>query len=151
MITGGIGEGKTSRFLALYQEHKEGAVGFYSRKEYKDGEIIGYSLVNLVTGESRAHCRRVSSELNSDHILSQGKWAFDAKAFEWASQVITDARSIWLDEVGALEMRGEGFAPIINYAIEHDIDLYIAIRERYADRIFAPSQYKSISFHFIRI
>lgn len=138
VIKGKRGAGKTTCLLRLYHDHPEG-IGFWSRKDWNDGELLGYSLVDIVTGESRVLCRRVdltAESLPEDFhgTIVQGDFRFDQQVFEWAVGRILHAPrpvKIWLDEVGKIERQGGGFAPIISYARKNRIPFVMTKKIRW--------------------
>jgi hypothetical protein len=56
VIKGKKGAGKTTCLLRLFHAHPQG-IGFWSRKDWIENELIGYTLVDIVSGESRVLCR----------------------------------------------------------------------------------------------
>jgi nucleoside-triphosphatase THEP1 len=71
---------------------------------------------------------------NSKSVVQVGKHCFDAAAFSEASGIIRQAinRHEWLvmDEIGPLELRGEGFADILQEVmLRQQAGLVLVIRE----------------------
>lgn len=136
IIYGDKDAGKTTCMLRMYRNTPEG-IGFWSRKDYIGEMMVGYTLVNIVTGESRILCRLSSlphDELPSDFngTISQGRFLFDQSVFDWAENTVLSAKcptKIWLDEVGRIENRGGGFAPILDYAKENNIPIVMTKRK----------------------
>lgn len=136
VISGQKGAGKTSCLLRLFRDHPQG-IGFWSRKDWAGEELIGYTLVDIVTGESRVLCRRadIAADLLPTDFhgsINQGRFLFDQRVFDWAvARILLAPRpeKIWLDEVGNIEQRGGGFAPVIEYARENSIPLVMTRRE----------------------
>lgn len=136
VIKGKKGAGKTTCLLRLFHAHPQG-IGFWSRKDWIENELIGYTLVDIVSGESRVLCRL--KDLPKDQIpsdfqgtIAQGRFLFDQHVFDWAVARILQAprpEKIWLDEVGKIEQQGGGFAPIIDYAKKNKIPLVMTKRE----------------------
>lgn len=136
VIKGQKGAGKTTCLLRLFHAHPQG-IGFWSRKDWKGGELIGYTLVDIVMGECRVLCRlkdlpKGQTPPDFQGTIAQGRFLFDQRVFDWAVARILQAprpEKIWLDEVGNIEQRGGGFAPIIDYARENNIPLVVTKRE----------------------
>ena len=136
VIKGKKGAGKTSCLLRLFNAHPQG-IGFWSRKDWIEDELIGYTLVDIVSGESRVLCRlkdlpKRQTPYDFHGAIAQGRFLFDQHVFDWAVASILQAprpEKIWLDEVGNIEQQGGGFAPIIQYAKENNIPLVMTKRK----------------------
>ncbi len=136
VIKGQKGAGKTTCLLRLFHAHPQG-IGFWSRKDWAGEDLVGYTLVDIVTGESRVLCLRAdlpAALLPHDFqgSIVQGRFLFDQHVFDWAAARIFKAlrpEKIWLDEVGNIEQRGGGFAPVIEYARKNNIPLVMTRRE----------------------
>ena len=125
IITGGKGEGKTSRALS----YASGASGFVSLRDDH-----GYTLLSLATGEKR--------RLMSDAPLFPcriGRWSYDQSVFDWACASLAQIYSgtVIIDEVGRLECEGGGFAPAIRNFEERNVDLIITVRRDFISLVTA--------------
>ena len=136
VIKGKKGAGKTTCLLRLFNAHPQG-IGFWSRKDWIEDELIGYTLVDIVSGESCVLCRlkdlpKSQTPYDFHGAIAQGRFLFDQHVVDWAVASILQAprpEKIWLDEVGNIEQQGGGFAPIIQYAKENNIPLVMTKRK----------------------
>ncbi len=87
----------------------------------------------------------------SDHIALQGpvigRFSCSQKTFDWASNCILESQreSIVIDEVGRLELQGEGYAKTLLALLGMQKELYIAVRDRFVDDVikeFAIKDYE---------
>lgn len=133
IVAGGIDEGKTERMDALYHEKKQGD-GFLSKKIFVDKDFVGYEIVRLSSGE------KMPLAYKSDHVPGDwdemyrvGPFSFSKKAFAFARQIIDEITEkgiepVFIDEIGPLELRGEGFCAILNEVLNRGKDVYISVR-----------------------
>jgi nucleoside-triphosphatase THEP1 len=133
IVAGGINEGKTEKMDALYHEKKQGD-GFLSKKIFVDKDFVGYEIVRLSSGE------KMPLAYKSDHVPGDwdemyrfGPFCFLKEAFAFARQIIDEIiekgiEPVFIDEIGPLELRGEGFCEILNKVLNTGKDVYISIR-----------------------
>lgn len=106
--------GKSARLLAMHRERRAGC-GVVSVKVFAAGGLhVGYDALLLPSMRRVALCR-----LWGDGQLRAGKWHFSQPAFENVSwSVLMDylayGAPVTVDEVGRLEARGLGFAPLLH-------------------------------------
>lgn len=109
ILTGAIGSGKTTR-LEKWAEKEKSISGILM--PVLDGERHLYSISSgkLVPVEIRG-------DESPDEIVRIGKFNFSKKIFSWGIDEILngfrDSNTIVIDEIGPLELAGEGFAPAI--------------------------------------
>lgn len=79
---------------------------------------------------------RMEATENEKNILGIGKYKFSKAAFERASQILSNAinkNSGWIiiDEVGPLELKGEGFSEVIKklFSISPQLNIVLVVRE----------------------
>ncbi|MDD2999091.1 MAG: hypothetical protein EOM80_10710 [Erysipelotrichia bacterium] len=148
LLTGPINSGKTSWILRDFQHHPK-ADGFACKKTWLDGQHIGYDLLHLPTGTTCPFIR------TPDHIPPDWKeatrlserFSFSSAGLVFAHQIAQNAilkraEKFYLDEVGPLELRGDGFCNILRALIEAQIDLVVVIRESLIDQITAAFEIK---------
>jgi nucleoside-triphosphatase THEP1 len=135
IVAGGIDEGKTEKMDALYQERKQGD-GFLSKKIFVDKDFVGYEIVRLSSGEN------MPLAYKSDHVPGDwdemhrfGPFSFSKRAFAFARQIIDEIidkgiEPVFIDEIGPLELRGEGFCEILQEVLNTGKDVYISVRSR---------------------
>ncbi|NIM16298.1 MAG: hypothetical protein GTO45_30240 [Candidatus Aminicenantes bacterium] len=132
IIAGGIDEGKTQKMNALYHEKK--GDGFLSKKIFVDKDFVGYEIVRLSSGE------KMPLAYKSEHVPGDwdemyrfGPFSFSKKAFVFAERIIDEIikkgiEPVFIDEIGPLELRGEGFCEILNEVLNTGKDVYISVR-----------------------
>lgn len=109
ILTGAIGSGKTTR-LEKWAEKEKSISGILM--PVLDGERHLYSISSgkLVPVEIRG-------DESPDEIVRIGKFNFSKKIFNWGIDEILkgfrESNTIIVDEIGPLELSGEGFAPAI--------------------------------------
>ena len=101
--------------------------GFVQRGVFDaDGRKIGYDLVGLSSGAIRAVARRGESG---------DRWLFEETAFEEARAELCDGADLTvIDEVGHLELAGEGHAAAVERALSSSPATLIVVRDALADR-----------------
>ena len=107
ILSGSVHSGKTTRLIKWLKD-KNNVQGIISPiingKRY---------LVNIQSDEKRI--LEIDSGSSQENIIKVGTYIFDKSVFEWACKIILDAVKTnpdWLiiDEVGPLELQGEGLA-----------------------------------------
>ena len=138
LLTGSQGEGKTTVLeQAITRIRNEGVAvaGILSRVRYADGERIGYDVEDVSTGERAVLCRRdhdAEARRNHDAVArrnhdagarrdhaagvpSVGPFVFHREGLSLGAKALAALSEhpvsvIVVDEVGPLELRGEGWA-----------------------------------------
>lgn len=136
IITGSCNSGKSTHFLRLWQEAGGTDKGLWSKKQKDtEGNIIGYDVVLLpsmyICPLARTHS---TGSLSSEFNLSQGRFLFSSQAFGEAMEYVLSsplASSVWIDEVGKLELRELGYAPLLRTLLAHETDITLTIRDSY--------------------
>jgi nucleoside-triphosphatase THEP1 len=130
LLVGPIASGK-SRFLERLVGDLRGSgvnvAGFLQRGVFApDGRKIGYDLVGLATGAVHPLARRSPAG---------DRWLFEETAFAAAlDELPADAELTVIDELGHLELSGEGHAAAVERALASSTVLLVVIREALADR-----------------
>jgi nucleoside-triphosphatase THEP1 len=136
LITGAVNSGKTAKMLEIYQKSAPGkAAGFISRKLYRDQTFLGYEIVKFPDGPSQT-LALLSSEYTNEFADSfqYGQFMFSRQAFLFGEAIISQlletesAKDIYIDEIGPLELQGQGFCNILKKALQTDKNLYICVR-----------------------
>ena len=145
IITGEMDSGKTRELIRFYHELPVGtADGFASIKVFSEqGVFEGYDLQRLATGKNVPFIRLS----NPDSVpLQKESFAFDRFTFlreplAAAEQVIRDSlsdpliRTVLLDEIGPVELQGNGFCRALQGLLVSDKDLYLCINRRNLDPV----------------
>ena len=148
LITGPKNAGKTTKLLNLYKEKKGG--GIASIKGNKDG----YRYYNMVFLGSALSPLLLATEdpsaLNEKGFFKFKRFYFNQSAFKNAYIYITQLIAlrispIFLDEVGELELNGNGFHKTCLKLINLRTDVYITVRDRNVGgflKMFKPKDFK---------
>ena len=120
IITGDKCSGKSTRLLEISKtiSNPEGFISIRTEN--------GYSLLDLSRG--KASLLMTDEPLFTDRFR---RWYFDQKLFDAANSRLESISSgtVFIDEIGRLELDGGGFAPALRALRSHDIDLIIAVRD----------------------
>ncbi len=136
IVTGKINSGKTTKLLDLFKDDLSIDDGFVSIKKFnKSHEVEGYALQRLMTMDEYPWLSKStpSNEKIGDYYINQ-------KTLEIVEKIISDlltsrVQNIYLDEVGRLELEGRGFDKIIKEILKHDVNLTIAVRDKFVDEV----------------
>ena len=68
-----------------------------------------------------------------------GKWYYDQRLFDLVKDELGTLYegSVFLDEVGRLEIGGEGFSPVLRILAKRNVDLTIAVRRDFVDEVIS--------------
>ncbi|CZR06886.1 nucleoside-triphosphatase [Trichococcus collinsii] len=159
IITGEMDAGKTAELIRLYHGLPVGtADGFASIKAFSEqGAFEGYDLKRLATGVSFPFIR-----LNKpgEAPLQKESFVFDRFTFlrepiEAAEQDIQDIlsdpliRTVLLDEIGPIELQGNGFCKALKVLLESDKDLYLCINRKTLDLVV--KKFEIGAYHLIEV
>lgn len=134
IITGEVNTGKTTRMRALFLQ-KEAADGLVSEKIWEDGKFRGYRLVHL-QGRETMELALLKDEYHGQFPTACrfGPFVFSQPAFQFGADLLKQLcmnpaiNSVFLDEVGPLELKGQGFASILPVLLHSRKNLFLTIR-----------------------
>ena len=145
IITGEMDAGKTTELIRRYHELPVGtADGFASIKVFSEqGVFAGYDLKRLATGKSVPFIRLGKPD---EVHYQQGSFAFDRFTFlleplAAAEQALRDflseplIRTVLLDEIGPVELQGNGFCSALKDLLASDKELYLCINRKNLDPV----------------
>ena len=128
IITGKKGVGKTTCMedMAAEYSHPQGFISYYADS--------CYVLHNLADGSEEL--LMTETDLFPDTI---GKWFYDQRIFDEAVEELEKIKSgtVFIDEVGRLELEGKGFAPAIRKLVKREISLVLAVRDEFVDEVIS--------------
>ena len=122
ILTGPIRSGKTTR-LARWAAAQDDVAGLL-QPDGPDGRLF----VDVATGEAEP----LEPVGAGEGAVAVGRFRFRAAAFDWANaRLAAAARAGWLlvDEVGPLELRGEGLRPGLDAALARPGGMLLVVRE----------------------
>ena len=149
IVTGRINSFKSTRLQNYYNEKQLGD-GFIARKIMKDSLVYGYNLQRLSTGEEIPFViRDIYLDENSKIIYQLGPYLFYESAFIYLDKIIDEfiknkISPVYLDEIGVLELNGQGFDQVINRLIEAGIDLCLVVRNDLLDQVCERYGFKEV-------
>lgn len=132
-ILGESHSGKSTRFLSLFQQ-EHGNLGLYSEKLYENEVIIGYNLVLLPIKKQLPFIKRKESLSTYDieQYYQQGRFVFLKETFLEGERYILDHltsnNTVWIDEIGGLELKGLGYDALLSSLINKNVDLVLTVR-----------------------
>lgn len=141
IITGGKAEGKTTfagKVAAFLKEHRLKPAGFLAERIMKGEETTGYDLVNVETGE------RINILTSGDDIKAAGrigKFTISMAGFAYGEKILHQQihhrrRLVFIDEVGALELRGQGWSASMDQLLEKSHNnIVLVVRDEFLDKV----------------
>jgi len=142
IVVAGQNKGKTTYLKHLVNESKTSFGGILALSNDTKNSYYAY---DVESGESRL---LMSCDVASS--IKIGKFGCIQDTFDWASDTALRSTKpcIVLDEVGRLELRGEGYANLLQKLLASDKTLYIAVRTDFAIDViktFNINDYKLIN------
>jgi len=136
ILSGEIGAGKTSvaNHLATELDEQRGAVGgILSPRIIEDGATIGYTIRDLMTDEERpfASLDPPGVPVGKFFIAERGL-AFARCAIE---QAIASTQTVFVDEVGMLELAGNGLAPAVKTLLQSQVLPVLLVRSSFVEAV----------------
>ncbi len=135
MITGARAEGKTSytkELITCLKENKVQPGGFVAERVKQGEETTGYDLINVENNDRKAFLR-TGGETSRPGI---GKFTILADGFEFGRKILQQngkKRIIVIDEIGALELRGEGWANSLDELVKNSQNhILIVVRNEFS-------------------
>lgn len=135
LVTGPVNSGKTASLLNRFNRSGSGD-GFVSTKYYEKGSLCGYRLTRLSTRESMPFVflaghqpkgTALGDPIGSYIILGS---AIHFAEREMAKLINQGVQPLYLDEVGRLELRGQGFDALLRQIVGSRLDAVLGVRER---------------------
>ena len=142
IVTGGRGEGKTTftkKLIDFLKEHKIIIAGILAERIMEGGETTGYDIVNIETGDRECFLTLVEKAGNEwigkytvcPNGISYGKSVLH-------SQVNGSNKTVVIDEIGMLELRGGGWSEnlddLVNKSGNH---LLLVVRDEFVEQVKA--------------
>lgn len=144
IVSGEVDSDKTTALLNKYKETK--GEGFLSIKVMEASQIKCYDVLELST-DNRYRLAYHEKFMPADwsHSLIQGPYNFDVTVFTYINEKIQqcveeEITPIYLDEIGVLELMGNGFADILNALVEYKVDCVIGVRSHLLNKVIRKFQ-----------
>ena len=151
-ITGAINIGKSTRLLGIYRSLKKGD-GFYNRNIYRGNVFAGQEIVHLATEESEPFSYREGFiPENWQEECRYGAFSFSRSGLEFGREIIKKAlcfriEPLFIDEIGPLELQGEGFHDIFSSLINTSVEIYVVVRQNSLDDVIR--EFPTVKFMLI--
>ncbi len=153
LLSGPVNSGKTTWVINDFSEHPE-ADGFACKKVWQNGLNIGYDLFHLPTGLSCPFIRvpgNIPPDWEETARLGD-RFSFSSAGLLFArhitqNAILNHAGRFYLDEVGPLELSGQGFNHLLEALLGADIDLVVVVRTTLLPKVietFNISSYRLI-------
>lgn len=141
IIKGEINQGKTQEILSIYNRDKQGD-GFVSKKIFiNQTDFTGYEIVRLSTDEKMPLAYKSQYvPPHWDEIYRRGPFSFSKAAFVFAEHIIDDIIDrhidpVFIDEIGPLELDGNGFFAVLEKILRTQKDVYITVRNHCVNEV----------------
>ncbi len=146
IVTGSVGEGKTTRIQEIVEALKTQNIsigGILSPRIMENGTTIGYDILDIATNERAAFLRIADGEklprIGSYSILSEGIKT-GCKALRHSHN---NKQLVVIDEVGKLELSNMGWADDLNHLLnDSGHNLILSVRDRFMGEIIERWQLK---------
>ena len=151
IFTGPRGAGKSTRFIREYQSHGNGLCFFSLKKRDGMGNVCAYDLVLYPKGEELpffvkdpdVDMETASKETLAVRDLTNGlmhscSYFVHLSAFDRALEYYKEhpeAKEIWIDEIGRIEVAGKGFYELLMTAIANGKDVFIVVRNNFVPKL----------------
>ncbi|MGM0620525.1 MAG: nucleoside-triphosphatase [Bacteroidota bacterium] len=151
IIKGKIDGGKTTFVKHLIDRLKQKNIrigGIYSEKIFENDKKVGYDLVNIKNKESKIFLRK-----NNNSTEKIGDFSIFHEAIREGNEILkpennSDEHIVIIDEVGLLELNGNGWATRLNELTKHmNHHLLIAVRDEFAERIIRKWNFKNLHIY----
>jgi nucleoside-triphosphatase THEP1 len=132
IITGKVNSGKTTSLRNQFAKHP--GEGFFLAKVFFEDKVIGQDIVSFTTGQFLPFSRKKNwLPENWDEIGEYRNYSFSQKGLDFAKEIFERAlkeqiNPLYLDEIGPLELKGEGFSDILKKCLASEAELYLAVR-----------------------
>jgi len=151
IVTGSINSGKTTRMKALHANL--GGDGFIMEKTMDGSQVKSYHAHRLATGETRLLVLRDGYDTKGfKESVRIGPYRFDDACLRWVKSImhtlVKQTKSpLFLDEVGVLELQGEGFDSVLNDLSFYKGTVYLSVREDLINDIIQRYRFKGVIRH----
>lgn len=140
IVTGRINSYKSTRLEKHFDANPIGD-GFISKKIMKGDLVYGYNLVQLSNKNETPFVIRDSFWDGFTKIKYKlGPYCFYEDAFDFLEKktdefINNNISPVYLDEVGILELNGQGYDHVLRKLIMNKTDLCLAVREDLLDQV----------------
>lgn len=140
LIIGDTGDGKSTllaELAILFKSWGIQAGGIISPSVFENRDKSGYDLINVATSERH----RLSQTQKKDGMVNVGRFYFFDEAIGFGKAALTvsnnrNSQIVFIDEIGAWELQGQGWAESLNELILRcDMPLILAVNKKLANQV----------------
>jgi nucleoside-triphosphatase THEP1 len=139
IITGPIGQGKTTQIQQIIETLKENNIpvsGIFSPRITEKGITTGYDIVNIETGRREAFLRKTDCEV----LNGIGKYNIIQSGLESGIDALSESlknnsRLIVIDEIGKLELEDRGWSGCVTELVKSSAILIFSVRDTFTDKV----------------
>ncbi len=140
LVTGDTGDGKSTllaELAILFKSRDIQTGGIISPAVFENGIKSGYELINIATSERQ----RLSQTQKGEGMINVGRFYFFDDGILFGKAALTVANNqqsqiVFIDEIGAWELQGQGWAESLNELILRcDMPLILAVNTKLADQV----------------
>ncbi len=148
IISGAVDEGKTTairKLIDVFKENNIKSAGIYSLKIIENNLIVGYDIVDIITGAKTPFLRLGNSEY-TDRI---GKFEIINEGIKAGQQALylaetSDFEIVVIDEVGLLETEGKAWSDNITHLIKlSKVNLILTVRNTNVEKVLQKWNFKA--------
>ncbi len=144
IYTGAIQSGKTTRLGQWLKSHPE-ADGLLA--PIVQGKRC---LKRILTTEARC----LQPPLNEGDCVEVGRFKFSARAFKWGNEQLLQTSAAWIiiDEVGKLELKGQGLEPAVSRLLQRPPqNLILVVRDTLLEKVIRHYHLDKAGYELFRI
>lgn len=132
IITGPVNSGKTTKMAAIYRETGMGD-GFILPKVFIGGRYAGQNIMQLSTGIAKPFSLAEKRFSRDREAFQYRNYSFCTEGQQFAENIVQKAISahaspVFLDEVGPVELKRQGFYKLLQNLLENNADLFLSVR-----------------------
>lgn len=148
IISGAVDEGKTTairKLIEVFKENNIKSAGIYSLKIIENNLIVGYDIVDIITGAITPFLRLGNSEY-TDRI---GKFEIINEGIKAGQQALYLAETsefeiVVIDEVGLLEIEGKAWSDNITHLVKQSkVNLILTVRNTNVEKVLQKWNFKT--------
>jgi len=136
IVTGKINSGKTTRLIAIFDQLQRGN-GIVSKKYMNGQNVLRFQGMILKSRQEfpyLVHEREIKKENHDVFITNIGPYYLYGEAQTlidrfYDGEIENQVEPLFFDEIGKLELSGQGFHNALSKALRKGLEVYLCIRE----------------------
>jgi nucleoside-triphosphatase THEP1 len=140
IVTGNINSGKTTKMIHLYEKDLRGG-GIVSTKNMHGSLVHSYEAMNLINKENRPlMLHQQFADFPIDNKKMIGPYIINQATIKWIENVIIKLinekmQPLYIDEIGMLELSGDGFHELLLIMLKSRLDIVMSIRSDLLNKV----------------